>query len=189
MYLFFDTETTGLPLNWKAPIDDLANWPRLVQVAWILYEDTGKEISSKDLIIKPEGFIIPAEASRIHGITNAMATRFGTDLFPVLGELEKVMAETEHLVAHNMSFDEKILGAEFLRKGMVNPIDKKNRICTMLASTDFCQIKGRYGNKWPTLAELHQKLFNTGFEDAHNAAADIRVTAKCFWKLKQMEVL
>jgi len=35
MYLFFDTETTGLPKNWKAPIEDLNNWPRLVQLAWL----------------------------------------------------------------------------------------------------------------------------------------------------------
>jgi len=30
MYLFFDTETTGLPRNWKAPVTDLDNWPRMV---------------------------------------------------------------------------------------------------------------------------------------------------------------
>ncbi len=33
MYLFFDTETTGLPRNWHAPASDLANWPRLIQLA------------------------------------------------------------------------------------------------------------------------------------------------------------
>ena len=27
MYLIFDTETTGLPKNFKAPITDTDNWP------------------------------------------------------------------------------------------------------------------------------------------------------------------
>ena len=31
-YLFFDTETTGLPKNYNAPITDTDNWPRLVQL-------------------------------------------------------------------------------------------------------------------------------------------------------------
>ncbi|HET7116363.1 MAG TPA: hypothetical protein VFI29_07720 [Hanamia sp.] len=40
-------------------------------------------------------------------------------------------------------------------------------------------------NNWPRLSELHYKLFRTGFEETHNAAVDITVTAKCFWKLKK----
>ncbi len=36
-YVFFDTETTGLPLNWKAPVTELENWPRLIQLAYIVY--------------------------------------------------------------------------------------------------------------------------------------------------------
>ena len=44
MYLFFDTETTGLPKNWKAPITDLENWPRLVQLAWLVYDNIGNKI-------------------------------------------------------------------------------------------------------------------------------------------------
>ena len=29
MFLTFDTETTGLPKNFKADVSDSANWPRL----------------------------------------------------------------------------------------------------------------------------------------------------------------
>ena len=70
MYLFFDTETTGLPKRYNAPMDDLDNWPRLVQVAWILFDEEGKEIVSNSYIVRPEGFIIPKESSLIHGITH-----------------------------------------------------------------------------------------------------------------------
>ena len=70
---FFDTETTGLPKNWKAPVTDLNNWPRLVQLAYLCCDNDGNEISSGDFIIKPEGFSIPAQVSKIHGITNESA--------------------------------------------------------------------------------------------------------------------
>ena len=69
MYLFFDTETTGLPRNWKAPVTDLHNWPRMVQIAWILCDKTGNRIESNDFIIKPENYKIPRDASRVHGIS------------------------------------------------------------------------------------------------------------------------
>jgi DNA polymerase III epsilon subunit-like protein len=88
-----------------------------------------------------------------------------------------------------MSFDEKILGAEYLRTGIVNSLSLKNRICTMINSTEFCAISGPYGYKWPKLSELHHKLFNKGFEEAHNASVDVRATSKCYWELIQKNVI
>jgi hypothetical protein len=59
----------------------------------------------------------------------------------------------------------------------------------MESSTNFCALPGPYGYKWPKLPELHYKLFRTGFAEAHNAAVDIQITAKCFWELKRLGVL
>ena len=67
MYLVFDTETTGLPNNFNAPVSDSGNWPRMVQIAWQLHDDEGNLIENQDYIIKPEGYDIPFNASRIHG--------------------------------------------------------------------------------------------------------------------------
>ena len=190
-YLFFDTETTGLPRNWSAPASDLNNWPRLVQIAWIFYKD-GKKIENKNYIIRPEGFFIPIDSSNIHGITNERAQREGISLIRALSELRNVVGQSDFLVAHNMSFDEKILGAEFLRNGLPDVIATKNKICTKDESVNFCAIpgvNGKEGYKWPKLSELHKKLFNTDFADSHNAAADIEATAKCFWELKRRGVL
>ena len=186
MYLFFDTETTGLPKNWKAPVTDLDNWPRLVQLAYLLYDESGRKISGGDFVIKPNGFIIPTTASEIHGISNERAISEGQQLLLVLQQFNTLIAQANYLVAHNLSFDEKIIGAEFLRNGMTNSILSKNKICTMEKSTNFCAIDGPYGYKWPKLSELHYKLFSTGFEEAHNAAVDIEATAKCFWELKKI---
>ena len=186
MYLFFDTETTGLPRKWSAPASDLNNWPRLVQLAYLYYDKNGNKIGGGDHIVKPDDFIIPSDASRVHGITTERANREGEDLITVLLEFQALIDQAECLIAHNMSFDEKIIGAEFLRNKMRNPIVPKKKICTMQNTTDFCAIQGPFGNKWPKLSELHYKLFRTGFEDGHNAVVDINATAKCFWELKRI---
>ncbi len=189
MYLFFDTETTGLPKNWKAPVTQVDNWPRLVQLAWALYDNEGNLMAQNDQIIKPVGFRIPIGASRVHGISTERAMAEGEDLMDVLTDFEQKINQSTHLVAHNMSFDEKIMGAEFLRNGFRNSIPSKNTICTMKASTDFCQIPGNYGYKWPKLEELYDRLFGESFSDAHNAAADIAATSRCFWELKRIGIL
>ncbi|NOQ25487.1 MAG: 3'-5' exonuclease [Bacteroidales bacterium] len=189
MYLFFDTETTGLPRNYKAPASDTNNWPRMVQIAWRLNDEKGNELDAQSLIIKPEGYIIPQEASNVHRITTERANKEGVDLETVLESFSQLINKSKYLVAHNISFDEKIIGAEFFRKKLTTNLDKLKRICTMHSSTDFCKIPGNYGYKWPKLQELHYKLFGEEFEEAHDAAADIDATVKCFWKLKELNII
>lgn len=189
MYLFLDTETTGIPKNYRAPVTDLKNWPRLVQLAWLVTDNSGNEVKSVEYIIKPDGFLIPEAASNIHGITSEIANRSGVELKPVLEEIKADISKAKVLIAHNMQFDEKILGAEFLRMGYFNHIEVKPRECTMLSSTNFCEIPGPYGNKWPKLQELHARLFQEGFDAAHNALADVRACAKCYFELKRIGVM
>jgi DNA polymerase III epsilon subunit-like protein len=189
MYLFFDTETTGLPKNYKASLTDFDNWPRMVQIAWQKYTESGVLLESKVYIIKPEGYTIPKEASAVHGITTERALAEGVDLTSILNEFRLKMTESEFLVAHNISFDEKIVGVEFLRKKIAKIEKKILRIDTMTTATDFCAIPGKYGYKWPNLTELHQKLFGTGFEGAHDALADVKACADCFFELKKRKVI
>ncbi|MDD4108463.1 MAG: 3'-5' exonuclease [Prolixibacteraceae bacterium] len=185
MYLFFDTETTGLPKNWRAPVSDLNNWPRMIQIAWILCNSDGSRIESNSFIIKPENFIIPYQASRVHGISTEKALNEGSDLKTVLTEFNELVEESDLLVAHNISFDEKIIGAEFIRKGINSSLNRKRKLCTMQASTDFCRLPGPYGYKWPKLSELHHKLFGYVFDEAHDASVDINATEKCFWEMRK----
>ena len=84
MYLIFDTETTGLPKRWGAPISDTDNWPRCIQIAWQLHDDMGKLIEHQDYLVKPEGFNIPYDAERIHGISTELAEAEGISLAEVL---------------------------------------------------------------------------------------------------------
>lgn len=188
-FLFFDTETTGLPKNWNAPVTDLDNWPRLVQLAYMACDAEGGVLASVDALIKPAGFAIPEEASKIHGITTERALKEGRGLVEVLKEFRALLDRTRCLIAHNISFDEKIVGAEFLRAGMPDIPASVIKICTMHGATEYCAIPGSRGYKWPRLAELHRKLFAEDFDRAHNAAADVAATVKCFWELRRRGII
>jgi len=189
MYLFFDTETTGLPRDWRAPVTNLSNWPRLVQLAWLVYDNGGRLLSDGNYIIRPNGFTIPTAASSIHGITTEKALADGAELQKVLQDFVELLMTSKYLIAHNISFDENIVGAELLRAGMNNHLDGKKKICTMKETTHYCGIDGPYGKKWPKLTELHNKVFGEDFTDAHDAAIDIKITAKCFWELRKRKIL
>ena len=75
MYLIFDTETTGLPKKWKAPLSDSDNWPRCVQIAWQLHDLSGNCVSYENFIIKPNGYEIPYDSEKIHGISTQLAQK------------------------------------------------------------------------------------------------------------------
>ena len=94
-----------------------------------------------------------------------------------------------HLIAHNINFDAKVTGCEFLRIGSRNPIPRLKQMCTMESSTKYCKLPGNYGYKWPNLSELHVKLFGIDFDGAHEALADIEATAKCFWEMKKLKLI
>lgn len=190
-YLFFDTETTGLPLNFKVPRQIVSNWPRLVQLSWIITDEMGNRIKTADHIIRPVGFIIPKDSSDLHGITTEKALQKGKDLTEVIAEFMDDFKEADLIVGHNIEFDKNVLGAEIIRLGMRDIVDSKKAICTLKSSTDYCAIPNKKGDgyKYPNLQELHKKLFGKPFEDAHNSLSDITATEKCFWKLIQLDVI
>ncbi|RLD43517.1 MAG: DNA polymerase III subunit alpha, partial [Bacteroidetes bacterium] len=190
MYIIFDTETTGKALDFKAPITDSDNWPRMVQIAWQIHDIKGNLLEVENYIIKPEGYTIPYDVVKIHGITTERAEKYGVDLDWVLNKFAESASKCKFLVGHNITFDNNVIGAEFYRKGINNPTEKIASIDTMQLSTEFCAIRGRgKGYKWPKLEELHQKLFGSNFDAAHNAAADVEATARCFLELVRLAVI
>lgn len=190
MYLFFDTETTGIPRNYNAPASDLNNWPRAVQIAWLVADDSGNEIGSAEHIIKPAGFAIPPAAAKIHGITTEMAQQNGQPINTVLDAIAGDIGKVSVLIAHNIAFDEKIVGSELLRAGYPNHMEAKPRRCTMQSATDYCRIPGPRGYyKWPTPQELHGKLFGEAFIGSHRALNDVRACAKCYFELRRLKVM
>lgn len=188
--LFFDTETTGLPADYNAPASNLANWPRLVQLSWIVAADTGKIIKKQNYIVRPNGFTIPVNASRLHGITTEKASKDGVYLQEIIDLFLRDLQDCNLIVGHNIEFDKKIVGAELLRLGLNNPLNIKKSYCTMEGSTNYCKIPGYNGRyKYPKLQELYRKLFGRNFDDAHNSAADTQATMECYFEMKKRGLL
>ncbi len=191
MFLIFDTETTGLPKDFKAPLTDFDNWPRMVQIAWQVHDEKGGLTEVKNYIVKPEGYEIPFQAEKVHGISTERAHRDGKDLSWVLEEFNKSLEKCRYVIGHNVEFDVNIVGCELLRKALTSPLQDLEAVDTKDESTDYCAIPGGRGGKfkWPNLAELHRKLFSEGFDEAHNASADVVATARCFLELVRLGVI
>ena len=186
MFLIFDTETTGLPRDWNAPLTNGDNWPRCIQIAWQLHDENGNCISHEDYLVRPDGFTIPYDAEKIHGISTDLAEKQGIPLKEVLEKFQGVLHQCEFIGGHNVKFDLNIMGAEFLRSNDQNPLENLPIIDTCTEQTaSLCQLPGGRGGKFklPTLSELHAHLFDVHFEEAHNATADVEATARCFFEL------
>jgi DNA polymerase-3 subunit alpha len=186
MILIFDTETTGLPRSWNAPLTDSDNWPRIVSIAWQLHTPDGRLLSRGNRIVRPDGFTIPFNAIKVHGITNERAAAEGHPLAEVLADFLEDSQRATYLMGHNVGFDISVVGAELHRLGedvtaftSVAVLDSKD------AGTDLCKLPGGRGGayKWPTLSELHDKLFNEPVADAHDAAYDVRATGRIFFAM------
>lgn len=186
MYIIFDTETTGLPKNWNAPYTDTDNWPRCIQIAWQLHDEYGNLIEHKDYLVKPDGFNIPYDAERIHGISTELAEQDGVPLNQVLEEFNEALSKAKFVVGQNVGFDNNVMGCEFHRQGVNTALNDMPVLDTCTEKTaELCQIPGGRGGKFklPTLTELHEFLFGEPFNEAHNATADVEATTRCFFEL------
>ncbi|MBL1408567.1 DNA polymerase III subunit alpha [Sphingobacterium faecale] len=191
MYIIFDTETTGLPKRWDAPITDVDNWPRCVQIAWQLHDELGNLIEHQDYLIKPDGFDIPFDSEKIHGISTALATENGVPLQDVLVKFNEALSKAKFVVGQNIGFDINIMGCEFYRYGVESPMASMPVLdtCTEVTANLLKLPGGRGGRyKLPNLTELHSYLFGVPFAEAHNATADVEATTRCFFELIRQDV-
>ncbi len=189
-YLVLDTETTGVPKDYRARISDVDNWPRIVQIGWLVYDANARLLNKQVFTVRPDGFTIPQDAVRIHHITTQKALREGIALRTALDYFSNDLVSVPCVVAHNIDFDIPILRAEFYRVGMADPLAGKRTICTMKSSTELCRLPGGWGRyKWPKLYELHAVLFGGCEDEEHNAGADAEMAARCFWELKKRGVV
>ncbi len=191
MFLIFDTETTGLPIRDNAPISEVENWPRVIQIAWQLHDQKGELTEHHNLLIRPDGFEIPYSASKVHGISTDMALENGTPVAEALQKFNESLGKCQFLVGHNIQFDINALGAEFIRSGIDTPFLDRKTICTMDLTRDHLKLTGGRGGRFkpPKLMELYQYLFQESFQEAHNASADVEATARCFLELLRKKII
>jgi DNA polymerase III epsilon subunit-like protein len=193
-YLVIDVETTGLPKRRNALPSESNNWPRVVQIAWILLDKDGGMIEEYESIIKQTD-PIPADAVRIHGISTRQANSEGIEPEEVFSQLVKSSQKAKYLVAHNVEFDKPIIESELIRHGLNNVLEDMPAICTMMQSTAYCSKRIGTGGKWPKLSELYKACYMPDYPyplkiiGGHNALVDVYVAGRCLIKLKEVGVI
>ena len=179
--LFIDTEASGLPQDWNKPYSEKGNWPFCVQIAWVIFTKDGHEIKHENHFIKENDFKISASATKIHGITQSFLRENGQSRIEVIESLYHDLIKYQPLViGHFMEFDYNMIGVDFYRTGIENPIKKEMTFCTMRATTHM--VKNPV-HKFFKLGELYEALFHTKLYHQHNALVDAKATAACFFEL------
>lgn len=177
--LIYDTETTGLPV-WGEPSEDECQ-PHLVQLAAVLTDiESGDDIQSINLIIKPEGWDIPEEVSKIHGITTEQAMDVGVSECIALEMLHCIRGDWDR-VAYNKSFDQRIIRIGMKRYRMDNSSDswneKEDHHCAMKMARE------EIGGKNPKLIDAYKIICGKELINAHSAMADTLATKEIYIKL------
>jgi DNA polymerase-3 subunit epsilon len=189
--LTFDTETTGLcPKVKDVNEQNVHEFPYIVQLSFVVYDtELNQTVLTMDRVIRMrDGVIIGDESISFHGITNERSRDEGIDIVDALREFTDAASTVDMVIAHNLEFDLKMIYIERLRHG-VNPVlpDNVKLHCTMKDQTsiDLCKLPSKYrrGYKYPTLTELHQKLFEEPPANAHNSLYDVLATQRCYLKM------
>ncbi len=189
MYLFFDTSANGKPKNWKAPSTDAFNWPRMLHLSWLVYNEERELINSGDHIIKTTANI-PIEIEKRHKITPILSEDEGKSLKEILPPFKEAIKDAKHIISHNLTFNKGVAGAEFYRLSMDHALEYSDNYCLMQEATWFCKIKGPAGRfKWPSLSDIHTKIYKAGYENPGFATADVAVTALTFFHLLDQEAI
>jgi hypothetical protein len=184
MFLLFDLSTNGKPKNWKAHFTDTFSWPKMLHIAWLLYDKKGNLTEEGNFLINPLAMELDPTALRLAGLDEEQLRNDGVDVKMALGEFCKAVEKSMYIFAFNLQYGENVILAELYRNNMDHKFMQAERFCLMRESTYFCKIMGRDGGyKWPTLTELHARLFKVGYEGAGNASKDIMAISRCFNKL------
>ena len=207
MQLFiFDTETTGLPVNFNSPTTDVHDWPHIVQISGILFDTTTRKILKciNHLIKTSPDIDVPPESTKIHGITKEQTDKDGIPIQIALYLLNHIAKDADVIIGHNLSFDIKMIEVEYNRNKLfirsMSNILLKPHTCTMRLLTQICKIPHKSKNvkvnvkvsssnksttatmnyKWPTLSETHHYFFGTIPDGMHNSLIDTLVCLRCY---------
>lgn len=196
---FYDTETTGIPL-FDQPSDD-PRQPHLVQVAAVVVDsDTKQVVHGIDMIVRPDGWVIPEDVAAVHGITTERAMAVGVPEALVVDVLWDLWLTTHLRVAHNQSFDARLVrialkrfrNDELADQWKEGPAECTARMATPICAlppTDRMKAAKRFHHKTPSLSEAHQHLLGRPLENAHSALADVRGCIDIYWAMKEREAI
>jgi DNA polymerase III epsilon subunit-like protein len=183
MYLVFDVETNGLPKSKNAPVTDVDNYPRIIQLGWQLYDVNRRLMGEYCQLIKPDGWTVPlAEFWQLNGYYTEINQREGIPIRQALISLREAMGRAQYLIAHNILFDGNVTGSEFVRAGLTSPY-KLQKICTCEYGKRYTEIPTGNGYRPPKLGLLYKAITGKEFTGAHDALNDCRACIECFFVL------
>lgn len=195
--LFYDSETTGLPL-FSEPSED-PRQPHIVQLAACLVDlDTRETVSSLDVVVRPEGWTIPHDVAAIHGITTERAMEVGISESLAVDMFMELWSSRLR-VAHNESFDARILRIALMRYQSTETADywkAGSAECTArmatpilaLPPTEKMRASGRNHHKTANLGEAYQFFTGKPLQDAHRAMVDVQACMDVYFAIKDSQL-
>lgn len=196
--LFFDTETNGLPLVRNS--SDINNWPKIVQIAWQIWEFTGAsgasgdvtshKVSAQSFLVKPEPDIVWNEGSyAIHKISKERALSEGSSALDVFTAFADALKSVKVVCAHNLAFDKPVVLAELQRRSIDIRLWPTIEYCTCINTKELLKLPARFAKPWdmyklPKLIELYTFLYSPAMSfEFHTAAGDVECLVQCFKEL------
>lgn len=190
---FFDTETTGLPM-FKEPSEH-PDQPHIVDICALLYTPDGILVDSFEAMVRPDGWTIPSEVSVIHGIDDAMALEHGIDEGLALEGFMDIWRRAGLRVAHNVSFDDRILRIglkRFFGDEAADEFKAGPKYCTCQNTTNIVKCpptekmiaagRGRQF-KQPTVAEALLHFTGEELVGGHRARPDTEACARIYFAM------
>lgn len=194
-FLVFDTETTGFFLEQQPPGSPMQ--PHICQLAAELCVEDGRVVAAMNLLIKPHNWGVPPQAEAVHGISTALCEQYGIPLNTVMGMFGTLVRRAKLAVCFRHVFDHGMIWTELIRAQNATVLADYLALpsfCAMEASVPVLNlpptermIAAGYGGKpkTPNLQEAHKFYFGVGFEDAHDASADVAATRRVFFEMKK----
>ena len=189
-FLLFDTSANGQPTNYKASYRDTVNWPRMIHLAWQLMNEKGQILASRNDLIQPNGFSVPSAIEKRHKVSMADLKERGIPIEESIEAFMKVVPEADMVFAHNLAFNQGVVTAEADRADIIERLSSADNYCLMQESTYYCGLAGKRGQfKWPSLPELHTRIFGKSYNNPSHAEADLNALARCFIVMYKTKVL
>lgn len=189
-FLLFDTSANGQPANYQASARDTSNWPRMLHISWQLMNEKGQILDQRDDLIKPQGFPLNEKMMERHLLTAADLNDQGIGIKQAVEHFMAAVREADMVFAHNLSLNTGVVTAEADRCDVIERLSSSEAYCLMQETTYYCGIMGKRGKlKWPSLPELHKKIFGKSFNRAGRADADVTALGRCFIVLYKTKVL
>ncbi len=186
-YLIYDVSGHRAVTNWKAPVTDTFNWPRILHISWILLDENLKPLLDFNAYVDQPDLRVGEEMLASVHIEPQDYVANKSDVKMIMQRFAEDIEKADFIFSFNQEYNENVAGAEFIRNGIKHTMFKKENFCLMRESTYYCAIPGKGGKyKWPTLSELHAILFQQKYTPPGNARADVIAAARCFIKLKKL---